>query len=432
MIKEYERIHKELSTALIEQQLAFTTDMWTDSYTQRSFVSLSAHYICAEFKLNVKILGVKEFEAEKKTGANILLHVTDILKQFNIDNKLINSVIVTDNGANVVSAFNNFKRLSCACHNLNLLMTDVLEKDPIYEIRQLIDASKKLVKYFKHSELNNKLSKSLKQDVQTRWNSVYIMLQSIFDVKDEIKYLLSEKNQSNRIADIDFEIINQVLEFLKPFKECSEKFSSEKEPTIHIYVLWYNKLKSHCNQKMLDSFVISQLKTNTLLQLDKRLKPTNLHYVGLFLNPPFRQLNFLTETERNDTFATIKGILSEYSIENTSPEKSTSANEAQDFFEFRDETNAKKVKLVRSAVDIEIDNYYKCGKENENNVLEFWRNANNLKCLQKLAKQILNIPISSATSERVFSTSGMVLCERRTRLLSSNLDKLVFLYKNMN
>lgn len=66
MIKEYERIHKKLSTALIEQHLAFTTDMWTDSYMQRSFVSLSAHYICAEFKLNVKIFGVKEFEAEKK------------------------------------------------------------------------------------------------------------------------------------------------------------------------------------------------------------------------------------------------------------------------------------------------------------------------------------------------------------------------------
>lgn len=61
---------------------------------------------------------------------------------------MMNSVIVTDNGANVVSAFNNFTRLSCACHNLNLLMTDVLERDPIYEIRQLIVASKKLVKYF--------------------------------------------------------------------------------------------------------------------------------------------------------------------------------------------------------------------------------------------------------------------------------------------
>lgn len=91
----------------------------------------------------------------------------------------------------------------------------------------------------------------------------------------------------------------------------------------------------------------------------------------------------------------------------------------------------KKIKLEKSDVEIEIENYYNSSNENENDVLKFWKCANNLKILQKLAKQVLNIPVSSATSERVFSTSGLILSERRTRLLSTNLDKLLFLHKNM-
>lgn len=104
-------------------------------------------------------------------------------------------------------------------------------------------------------------------------------------------------------------------------------------------------------------------------------------------------------------------------------------NEAQEFAEYRDENNSKKIKLEKSKIDIEIENYYNSSKENENDVLQFWKNATNLKILQKLAKQILNV--SPATSERVFSTSGLILSERRTRLLSTNLDKILFLNKNM-
>lgn len=91
-----------------------------------------------------------------------------ILLEYNLESSLRSSVIVTDNGANVVAAFNTYKRLSCACHNLNLVMDDVLEKNPVEEIKTLLEKSKNLVKYFKRSELNKKLSKSLKQDIKTR------------------------------------------------------------------------------------------------------------------------------------------------------------------------------------------------------------------------------------------------------------------------
>jgi hAT family C-terminal dimerisation region len=42
--------------------------------------------------------------------------------------------------------------------------------------------------------------------------------------------------------------------------------------------------------------------------------------------------------------------------------------------------------------------------------------------LSKLAKKYLNIPASSASSERNFSAAGLVLSERRTRLSPENVD----------
>jgi len=67
------------------------------------------------------------------------------------------------------------------------------------------------------------------------------------------------------------------------------------------------------------------------------------------------------------------------------------------------------------------------------NVLKRHGRKRYFKLLEKcqIASNSLSIPVSSATSERVFFTSGNILNEGKTRLLSSYLEKLLFLNKNM-
>lgn len=43
MVDEYNKLKDQLHKDVTGQHLAITTDMWTDEYTQRSFISLSAH-----------------------------------------------------------------------------------------------------------------------------------------------------------------------------------------------------------------------------------------------------------------------------------------------------------------------------------------------------------------------------------------------------
>jgi hypothetical protein len=55
----------------------------------------------------------------------------------------------------------------------------------------LITKLKQLVALFKRSGLNNQLPIRLKQEVQTRWNSILYMLQSFFQDPDQIEKVLS-------------------------------------------------------------------------------------------------------------------------------------------------------------------------------------------------------------------------------------------------
>lgn len=49
----------------------------------------------------------------------------------------------------------------------------------------------------------------------------------------------------------------------------------------------------------------------------------------------------------------------------------------------------------------------------------------------KLAKRYLAIPATSVPSERVFSTAGDIVTASRSALTAENVDKLIFLAKNM-
>jgi hypothetical protein len=51
--------------------LAFTSDMWSDKYKQRSFLSLSVHYIDTNWKLNSHMLAVDEFLEKDKSTISI-------------------------------------------------------------------------------------------------------------------------------------------------------------------------------------------------------------------------------------------------------------------------------------------------------------------------------------------------------------------------
>ena len=70
-------------------------------------------------------------------------------------------------------------------------------------------------------------------------------------------------------------------------------------------------------------------------------------------------------------------------------------------------------------------------KENMD-VLEFWKSKKiNLPYLYQAAMGLLHIPATSVPTEYIFSEAGYIDCARRSKILQVNLDRDLFLRKNL-
>ena len=88
-----------------------------------------------------------------------------------------------------------------------------------------------------------------------------------------------------------------------------------------------------------------------------------------------------------------------------------------------DDVPQPQVDIKRDIVD-EVTKYRSQKKpSNNSNPLDFWRdNEKRFPLLSSIAKNYLAIMVTSTTSERVFSTLGLVLTKRRLSLTRENVN----------
>ncbi|RXN27448.1 N-acetylneuraminate lyase [Labeo rohita] len=260
---------------------AITTDIWTEGYHKTSFISGTIHYTNNNFDLVSRVLFGAPFESGvSKTGENIRSLLFQKLCEFGIDASLLSGrvVFVTDRGANIVAALRGYTRLNCNAHILNITLSSAFAPDVLAEsteLSELLTSAKKLVKYFKHSGLQNSLKKSLKQSIETRWNSNYEMLDSILQQHEEICTLLLKNNQYERITQISANTLKTVA-FLKLFKEATNDLESDNStPSASLPLPWSVKLIEHCQAAMLESLL-----SGVANVCASRLEVTHLHHLS--------------------------------------------------------------------------------------------------------------------------------------------------------
>lgn len=88
-------------------------------------------------------------------------------------------------------------------------------------------------------------------------------------------------------------------------------------------------------------------------------------------------------------------------------------------------------KYIAERFTDQMTNEFSVGPDNNFDVAKFWYDER-IQCmfpmLSRVAIGILSIPASSASSERVFSTTGRVLEKRRTQLSSKSVDSIAYLH----
>ena len=66
------------------------------------------------------------------------------------------------------------------------------------------------------------------------------------------------------------------------------------------------------------------------------------------------------------------------------------------------------------------------------NIFDWWKiNEARYPNIAKLAKSMLCVPATSTAAERVFSAAGITVSKRRSCLKPENIDRILFLNKNL-
>jgi len=268
------------------------------------------------------------------SGEALAESIHQTISSFNIVEKII--TITTDNGANIVKACDilnsdkyaclHFKRIPCFAHLLNSIVkssltnlgfgskkvstesNDNLEDEiedavdqnrasnsttqntEIIENSLFMSKCRKLVGLFSHStllheqlisdqkqEYPNKEPLRLIQDVPTRWNSLYCMMDRIKTAGNSVnRVLLSENNRQDHsekmITDPEFEKIMDLVEGLQAFYLATKTISAEKYVSRSLIVPLLNLIDNSLVIKDRDSVFLRKLKKDLKKSLDSYLE----------------------------------------------------------------------------------------------------------------------------------------------------------------
>ena len=177
---------------------------------------------------------------DSHTAENIGVPFLSITDKWGITDKVCYTLCaVTDNVSNIVAAIrhNKWNHLPCFAYNLNLITTNYLQDVP--EVVALLQCCKHIVSYFhKNTKATDKLNPiqshlnidnhKLIQEVETRWNSSFYMLERIVEQEEVVRTALYLLNRNDlTIFDEEVEVIKGIIEVLQPFETVTREISAE-------------------------------------------------------------------------------------------------------------------------------------------------------------------------------------------------------------
>jgi hypothetical protein len=238
----YQKIKSALKDRLEEEEtetVSIGLDAW--SRFHHGYMGMTIHFITKDWERVKFCLACSKFD-ERHTAANIFQRIESTAEDWDITTKI--GVCLRDNAANVKAAFNEpgclFESAGCLNHSLQLVIKKELFE--LESVETLIDKCRKLCSHASHSnpfytelykqqelQMGNKNRLGLKNDVATRWNSTFYMLERILHLKPAIAAtLLNLPSSGVEFTREDWNICEKVVQILGIFEEATKLLSGRE------------------------------------------------------------------------------------------------------------------------------------------------------------------------------------------------------------
>ncbi|XP_026087257.1 zinc finger BED domain-containing protein 4-like [Carassius auratus] len=427
--KVFNDVKKHVSGLLRDvSAVSFTTDIWSSSVCPMSLLSLTVQWIDDNFTLRHATLQAKPFRGSHTSKA--IADAFDGMLQTWCIPKTSVHVVLRDNAKNMIKGMNDagLPSLPCAAHTLQLVVHEGLLSQ-----RSVADAlaiGRKIVGHFKHSPLAysclediqleiGQPAKRLQQDVQTRWNSTFYMIQSLLEQKRALGVFVSEHELPDNLTAHQWALLEKVVTVLGPFEELTRKVSSSEAMAADV-IPAVTVLQRFLSRETDDDHGIKTMKGTLAAAVRRRFSDVEeqpLYSIATLLDPRYKNLFF----SNTNTAANAKEMLMRELLRSSREEENHDLHEPPARKSRRDQASSRldsifdeiadeqaPVSLNRAQVGstAQLETYLgETTISREDKPLQYWAvNKVRFPTLAKMASRYLSAPCSSVDSERLFSS----------------------------
>ncbi|KAH8040937.1 hypothetical protein HPB51_013107 [Rhipicephalus microplus] len=280
------------------------------------------------------------------------------------------------------------------------------------------------------------------QDVPTRWNSEYAMMERLVELRASISVELCDSDVDN-LSSREWKLMAAAVKVLQPLDQATTELCADRYPTLSKVIPLV-----HCAQVVLHkhtsqgeeaaSFARSLLRI--LATRLSGLKIANVPANAMLVDPRYKDICYTEDSQKkwaNAALATaaneIMPVQNECSQAPVCPDmEKPPANTLWSVFSsltsnvLQDNAHESVPSQVAECLGAPV-------LPRSENPLEWWKTHGSrlYPALAKVAQKYLSIPATQTRSERLFSTAGNVVSSRRELLLPDHVKQLVFLHENL-
>ncbi|XP_045508536.1 zinc finger BED domain-containing protein 4-like [Colias croceus] len=435
------------------QHVSFTTDIWTEPGADVSMLNFTVHGINDDFKRVSLLLKCLTLE-ERHTGDLVAQKLDEIREEWDIPRQKLHAIIIRDGGSNMRRAARIPQiDIDCTLHQIQLCIRSALASNEHFST--LLAKCKQISTHFNHTitgqkELNDFQEclglpqLSVIQECDTRWNSMFYMIERLIKIKDAIILYTSLHPNLPQLVPSDWLKLENCAKILKPFEEVTKTLSSTDAsissviPLIHVLTCTMQK---HLREDNIGNDQDCKNVTQKLIgEINNRfgeLHNNNLYAISTYLDPKYKtkffneitkeriELALLTEVSISTSQRPIDNVVMEAdnqpstssgvytscptaaastgnTIDSMLAEMLASEPNSDDEFETLPEDKCLVLKSL-------LNNYVKEKRihMHEDSLL-WWKNNPKYSMLYGAVRQYLSSPPSSVPRERLFSNAGLV------------------------
>lgn len=347
----------------------------------------------------------------------------------------------------------SWEGLQCFGHTLQLCISDA--KKEVSSFALLCVKSRSIVGHYKKSarargrllEIQNDMhmpALEVIQDVPTHWNSEHAMLARLLKLRAPISVELSESDSVENLSAQEWKLMNAIVRVLQPLEQATAELSADHYPTLSQVIPLL-----HCTRVMLEEHVsgadeAAPFASSLLRSLSTRfpdIKMAKVPALAMLIDPRFKSICYTTEAEKKWARAllvsTVEKLLPSQQKQDQGcsvvPESAMGATSTVwTIFSTLSSTACQETDNGHTARQV-CDYVSAPLLPRAENPLDWWkgRGSQSYPALAKVAQRYLSIPATQTRSERLFSTAGGVVSNRRELLLTEHVEQLVFLHENL-